>query len=475
VQKYSDQLRLAALATCSIRPTAPHTAGRYGGVLRAPMKYVGAKTFDINGVENTPSRRQSCCRMERNDRRLRRQPRRQHADRHQRRLRRERGHQLPQQIRPHRHGGHATRSTTRSASFTTRSLRYLQGLQPSTIATQNLTTDMYDGYPVFTAWTDPYGDGRSSSSNYACLKSNIVVIGDINTHDGNRFPAADARQRTFRMWASGPRSARAFETGTDTDLPRWAGNSCSTRTGNPATNGNPRSESIIGHSYWAHTHDIRGYGMDRRSPPCSDPGLRVKSFFFDVNEYGDQNNNNTRRNNNQFFTSAKYGGFESDPANTGSKPFNTFGNPFKRQDGTVDNNVWQDPARPAEASTYYLQSSARSVLSAFDSIFSRASTSARSIAGSAVQSKSLQTSNAVYQGAFDTSDWSGDLLALPITISGGTASISATATWSATARMALLSGTCHFAHHRRREPGQCCAQGHRLPVGFAVRPISRPT
>ncbi|MGJ7556566.1 pilus assembly protein [Variovorax sp. RB3P1] len=437
VQKYSDQLRLAAFGYLLDQTnSADNPPGRYGGVLRAPMKYVGAKTFDINGVENTASGGNA-------------------------------GAEWNATTGVFTSNPDGTTLTGTNASFGVsgvinylnkfgrtgtpgmykkydpvselyyESLRYLQGLQPSPIAIQAMTNAMYDGYPVFTTWDDPYGNGRSSTSNYACLKSNIVVIGDINTHDGsNRFPTPSAASNVpdVNDWTS---KVRAFEMGTTRQYIDGQGIQRDT-VGNPTTNGSPRSESIIGHSYWAHTHDIRGTGWTDQ-PALQRPGLRVKNFFFDVNEYGAQNVDSTRRNNNQFFTSAKYGGFESDPANTGSKPFNTYGNPFKRQDGTVDANVWQDSARPGEASTYYLQSSARSVLSAFDSIFSRASTSARSIAGSAVQSKSLQTTNSIYQGAFDTSDWSGDLLALPITVSNGSASISATASWSATARLALLS------------------------------------
>lgn len=55
VQKYSDQLRLSAFGYLMDQTASYDTGGRYGGVLRAPIKYVGAKTFDINGVDNTPS------------------------------------------------------------------------------------------------------------------------------------------------------------------------------------------------------------------------------------------------------------------------------------------------------------------------------------------------------------------------------------------------------------------------------------
>ena len=54
IQKYSEQMRLAAFGYL-MDQTASYSSGRYGGVLRAPMKYVGSKTFDINGTDNTPT------------------------------------------------------------------------------------------------------------------------------------------------------------------------------------------------------------------------------------------------------------------------------------------------------------------------------------------------------------------------------------------------------------------------------------
>ncbi|TQF08241.1 pilus assembly protein PilY, partial [Myxococcus llanfairpwllgwyngyllgogerychwyrndrobwllllantysiliogogogochensis] len=50
VQNYSDQLRLAAFGYL-MDQTASEAGGRYGGVLRAPMKYVGQKNFDALGRE----------------------------------------------------------------------------------------------------------------------------------------------------------------------------------------------------------------------------------------------------------------------------------------------------------------------------------------------------------------------------------------------------------------------------------------
>jgi type IV pilus assembly protein PilY1 len=294
-------------------------------------------------------------------------------------------------------------------------LRYLQGLQPSAAAISGLTvptSDLFDGFPVSTVWTDPYGGGRSETADYSCLKSNIVVIGDVNTHDGGRLPAASASGNIpdINYWRS---VASKFESNTNSSYLDGLYPPVTRQTGNPNTPNasmptGSQTSQIIGSAYWSHTHD--------------------------------SHDANYRQKQNQFFMASKYGGFESDDRNTGGKPFNAYGNPFKRQDGTNDNNVWQDPLNPGEASTYYLQSNARGVLNAFDSIFSRASTSARSIAGSAVASKNLALGGSlIYQSSFDTSDWSGDVLAFSLTALGASdVTLGLTPAWTAEARLAAL-------------------------------------
>jgi len=96
--------------------------------------------------------------------------------------------------------------------------------------------------------------------------------------------------------------------------------------------------------------------------------------------------------------------------------------------------------RPGEASTYYLQQNARSVLSAFDEIFSRAATASRTIAGGSVSSAQVSASNGttMYSAKFDTSNWSGDVVAEPITAASGTLSIGGS-TWSAASQLDTMT------------------------------------
>lgn len=439
IQKYSDQLRLAAFGYLLDQTASYNSGGRYGGVLRAPIKYVGSKTFDVNGVDNTPASGN---------------PNKEWSETS--------GVFIvnPENDATYGKSGVTTylnqfgRTGTQGlykiydpvGELHYEALRYLQGLPPSADAISNITSAMYDGFPVTTTWTDPYA-GRPATGDYSCLKSNIVVIGDINTHDGGRLPTASATANVpdINYWRG---IVQSFEKKQSTSYLDGQGASRTTSNPNSSNSSVPNgagTSQIMGSAYWAHTHDIRGTSWtDSASggPAKQRPGLRVKTFTFDVNEYGAQNNVTTRRTANQFFMASKYGGFEADPSNLSKNPYNTKGNPFYRDDlTTADKYVWEDTdastTRTGEANTYFLQSDARGVLKAFDDIFARASSAARSIAGSAIQSKNLvQAGNIVYQGAFDTSDWSGDLLAFPVSVSAtNVVTISNTSIWKASTQL----------------------------------------
>jgi type IV pilus assembly protein PilY1 len=445
IQKYADQLRLAAFSYL-----LDQNIDRYGGVMRAPIKYVGAKTFDNNGGDNTPSGGNPnqewdpvtgvfAANPDSNSSVLTADGRATYLS----------GvtNYLNQFGRTGSVAGRYKKYDPIGEVYY-QALRYLQGLQPSPAAVSSISTDMYDGYPVYTTWTDPYGNGRTNAGDYSCLKSNIVVIGDKNTWDYNsRIPSASAANNIpdISGWNSVVTKFEANSSGTYLD-----GAGVSRSISNPNT---PNSAGAVGASgeanlagtaYWARTHDIRGTNWTNATTAgtagttLQRPGLRVKTFVFDVNEYGASNDATARRTSNQLFRAAKYGGFETDPSNTAKNPYNTKGNPFYRDDmTTADNYVWQDTdtraSRQGEANTYYLQSDARGVISAFDDIFARASTAARSIAGGAIQSKNLtQVGDTIYQGTFDTADWSGDVVAIPVNVSASNVvTIDNTFAWTA--------------------------------------------
>ena len=443
IQKYSEQLRIASMGYV-LDQRASYNNGRYGGVLRVPMKYAGLKTFDSSGADNTPSTGNPNAEWNKDTGIFNTNP---DNDTTQNPPISGVINYLNKFGRTGPVAGRYKQTDPVSELYN-ETLRYLQGLQPSPDSIAALTSDMYDGFPLFTSWTDPYGGTRLPTADYSCLKSNIVVVGDVNTHDSDRVltrPADLSKNLPDFSYGSGGwnKIVKDFESNAATSY--VDGQGVSRTTGNPNTantqnvtvsTGAPAS--IMGQAYWAHTQDIRGKNWTDQ-PDKQRPGLRVKSYFFDVNENSASTNANYRRNQNQFFQGAKYGGFESDPSNSGRKPFNTFGNPFKRQDGTNDNDVWQDPANPGEASGYYLSSSARGVLTAFDSIFNRAASAARSIAGAAVPSSKVSGPSAIFQAAFDTSKWSGDVLSIPFAVSTtGAITFSPGTAWNAAAQLSSL-------------------------------------
>ena len=454
IQKYSDQLKLAAFGYL-MDQTASYSDGRYGGVLRAPMKFVGGKTFDISGQENSPLTGNPKAEWDVTTGVFALNP---DGDTTQ-------AVPISGVINYLNKFGRTGPVAGKYKKFDPvgelygESLRYLQGLQPTLAAVSNITPAMYDGFPASQTWTDPYGEGRTATADYSCLKSNIVVIGDVNTHDSARLftRVADLANNLPNFSDSGWKGTVANFEANKTSI-YLDGQSIIRTTSNPnITNLLPQtvasgSQVLTGQAYWAHTHDIRGTDwIAGGGPQLQRPGLRVKSYFFDVNEntssYAlDANgvptsiSTNYRQNKNQFFTAAKYGGFESDASNSGARPYNTYGNPFKKQNDANDNNVWQDPLNPNEASTYYLQSNARGVLRAFDSIFEKSTNSARNIAGSSVANKNITSGGTfVYQASFDTSNWTGDVLAFPITAASGTATIGTTATWQAATRLDAMT------------------------------------
>ena len=429
IQKYSEQMRLAAFGYL-MDQTASYSSGRYGGVLRAPMKYVGSKTFDINGTDNTPAGGNAAAEWNANTGVFVPNP-----DGHAMGISgvinylNKFGRTGPVQ------GRYKYYDPVGELHYET--LRYLQGLQPTAAAVSTISSDMRDGFPVYDSWpSDPYGGGRTNTADYSCVKSSIVVIGDTNTHDGNRLPTANAANNIpdINYWRG---IANLFESNGGGTYVDGQGDTQTIANPNTANNDMPtgsQTSQIIGSAYWAHTHDIRGTAWSDTAKQR--PGLRVKTFLFDVDENGDWGMDPALRStSNQFVMAAKYGGFEADPANRGAKPYNTKGNPFKRQASPADvndNAVWKKSGTETDPLSYYLQSDARGVLNAFDDIFGRAATAARSIAGGASSSSSASSSTALFTARFDTSNWSGDVVAEPITANATTFALTiGTPLWSA--------------------------------------------
>ncbi len=437
LQKYSDRVRVAAFGYL-IDNVDP--AQRNGAVLRAPMKYVGPKTFDSNFslvsganpnqewdtatgvfVTNPDAAAEGKSGVT---------------------------NYLNQFGRTGSTAGNYKRYDNVGELYY-EALRYVQGLPPTASAVSGITDAMKDGFAVYTSWTDPHPP-VSGTTDYSCVRNNIVAIGDVNTWNDKYFPgntradsndttrssSAAANEPDFMWWT---KVVGAFESN-HTEISYLDGKGVSRAVSNPNTANTVRwgmenqtigasgaSYYMAGAAYWANTHDIRG--TDWSETDKRRPGMRVTTYVLDVNEYAQQTLQSVHKQN-QFFLAAKYGGFR-DASETG--------NPYKAKDGSSTNVNWESTSIPGDAKNYYLSSSARSVLQALDSIFENIAKEANSIAGGAISTQRLTSVGGyIFQAQFDPADWSGDLIPYPVTLVG-TTDISigdiATAPWTAATRL----------------------------------------
>jgi len=407
MQKYSDRIRLAAFGYLM-----DNGDQRYGGVLRAPMTYVGPKTYDANGdpsVDLNPNREWNP-----DNGVFIANPR-----------------AATEGISGvmnylNTFGRTGTPGTYKGndpvSELYYESLRYLQGLAPTPQAVSGLTANdaRRAGFPVYASWTDPF-DGGSSDKNYACLRNSVLLIGDVNTHadrsiPGNSITSNSDFDRTsevslannipnFKDWT---RVVGGFEAGQTIRYLDGRGDSQVTSNTTTIRNtglsdlddrsigsGSKSSYYMAGMAYWAHTHDIRG--RDWTETAKRRPGMRVTTYVVDVNE-NSANNDATARRRTHFFLAAKYGGF-NDVAGTG--------NPYEPSN---DARSWEKETDPGEAKTYFLVSDADKFLKSLDDIFFAAAKASNTISSPAASTNTLSTTDGYYYTAsFNTERWSGDI------------------------------------------------------------------
>lgn len=414
MQKYSDRIRVAAFGYLMDNSNA-----RYGGVLRAPMTYVGPRAYDANGSalssanpnqEWDPSTGIFTANP-RQDTSYSRSGVINYLNTFGR--------------MPGYEGIYKTLDPVSELYY--ESLRYLQGLPPTTQAVSSLNDSNRGGFPAYAQWTDPF-EGGSNTQSYACLRNSILLIGDVNTHNDKSLPGNDRTSgegdfaRTsevnlannipnFKEWT---KAVGGFEANRSVSYIDGAG--VTRNTSNPAPSpvgaglwgledigtgsGGSSAYYMAGAAYWARTHDIRGTQWSQEAKRR--PGLRVTTYVLDVNENGAQSNDSNRWRS-QFFLTAKYGGFTDIDGD---------GNPFtpSSTDDVNGTRHWAKSTAPTEAKTYFLASDAQAVLKALDDIFIAATQVSSSIAKPALSSSQLTTTESyVYQADFDPEYWAGDV------------------------------------------------------------------
>ncbi|CAH0444100.1 Type IV pilus biogenesis factor PilY1 [Ralstonia syzygii subsp. syzygii] len=433
MQLNADRMRFAAFGYLndSTNDTKATQYERYGGVLRAPMKYVGATAVDknLNAITNsTPEFDTSTGIFKKNP------------------LNASEGvsgviNYLNQfgrtsiQLSGRSMGDLGGPTDNPTGNYKTydpvsemfyESIRYLQfhpsGPTPEAISGLPNTT-YSDNFPVYTNWsTDPILN--------QCQRNYAFLIGDINTHQDHYVPGniktgegdpirpADSYSGfDVRDWTN---KIGAIET---TDNPPQPGSS-SPIIPNLGDLDHRSAEFasyyLAGIAYWAHTYGFR--------PDM--PNARVNTFIIDVNEKGNGTVTDIQRYS-QFFLAARYGGFND--TNGDGNPFKTYG-----ADGSTvvtNNSEWEaSPTGSGVPSNWFLGGQPEAMIAAIKNIFKQITSYAGTLSGVSLSSGRITASTSgntfVYTPGFDQK-WNGRLAAYALTLSGTSVSMASTPTWEA--------------------------------------------
>jgi type IV pilus assembly protein PilY1 len=420
---------------------------RYGGVLRAPLKYLGPKKYDMNfNLETAANARAE---WNANTGVFIDNPQSGDAAYGDQGFSKSGAIMYINKfgtLNPDTMGGYKTLDPVSELYY--EAIRYLQGKQPTTEAVSGFTgtasTDkaLKDNFPAYSTWTDPFtGFTDTSGTGTGCLRNSILTIADVFTHSDRSVPGnTNTSNNDF---------ARSAETGPALDVPFWtsvvgsfesklttttgaitytdsqgrtqiagnlSGNTLYTSLADAATmntGATGGSHHMAGLAYWANTQSFR----------TDLPKGRVKTYAIDVNENRASNVVDFRRTR-QLYLGAKYGGFE-DSANGNT------GNPYSG--GT--NVLWQ--ATDGDAKNYFLVSDAAKFLDSLSEVFARVVEETGSIAGGAISTQRLTVGQAaaVFQARFNpvANYWSGRLLKYPLSLdtAGTSLVIGSTPTWEA--------------------------------------------
>ena len=286
-------------------------------------------------------------------------------------------------------------------------IRYYQNLGPTPAAADpapsaSLSDATKDHFPLTTSWVDPILS--TCSANY------IISLSDANTWDDTYLPGySGSPSPNYRP------SSRAIEGGLDayawTQKIGVLESSTSSLTPddvrpglsgleNRHTGAGTASYLAAGAAYWANTNDIRA-GL---------PGKQtIKTISFDVAEPS------IDVHDRQLYLMGKYGGFNNtkDRAVDGTQQ-----NPFWAADPASpsgpairSNSEWEDSAGSGFPSNYLLASDPQKLINGLRAAFARISSATGTLSGASLTSANLTYGSAgAYIATFDPVKWSGSVL-----------------------------------------------------------------
>lgn len=326
-------------------------------------------------------------------------------------------------------------------------IRYYQGKPPTDSAISNVTNGMKDGFPVLDKWEDPV--------TASCQRNYIVNIADVNTHWDRYVPGnartkfgpagsqADAYDAARPADAEVAGKTPAFDVAYWTKLVGDMETDAAGSYGNPAKNSNlgaldTKDSGASGHgtyymaglAYWANTNDIR-----------LDKPVRVKTFAIDVDEGGngliDGSTRALKPRDSQLYLAAKYGGFDAKTAQ--NNPFISLSAAGVPVSGSY--TEWSDGEGPsAVPRNYFLAGQPAAMMQSISKIFASIADGSGTISGVSVSTTKISSDGAfVYQPGFESGSWSGSLRKLKIGLGANEViNIAGTPEWDAGQ---ILTGT----------------------------------
>ena len=418
IQKNADKVRVAAFGYLidSAAWSTGTEGSRYGGVLRAPMKFAGPNQKSASGIVSANSEKE----WDESTGVFIAKPIN---------TTNETGYATTGVINYINQFGRLTRSDGVGIDIYKRrdpvgelyyeAIRYYQGSQPTSTAVSSTTTALMAGYPIYTAWTDPM--------QTSCQRNYAMLLGDNNTSKDGNLPGStiSSQTRSNDVLTVGAGSVTlnaktwtdvisSFETNGSTTyvdsqgVTQTAnGNASSGATGvqsgaphnalSTTTFSDSASYLYAGVAYWANTQKIR---PDK-------PQARVRTFVIDVDEGG----NGSLVRSRGLYLAGKYGSF-TDIGADGS-PATGEGSPFKTYVSgtlTASTKEWLSADGTTSPVGYFLASQPDRLLLAIKKIFAEASKPSGNLAGGSLSVSRLsqaRQSGAFYQSKLDASDWSG--------------------------------------------------------------------
>lgn len=324
------------------------------------------------------------------------------------------------------------------------SLRYLHrhpdGPTPEAFAGgwQNFT-DSFPAYRDWKALDDPLLGN--------CQRNYVILIGDINTNFDNYVPG---NTKPRGVTGDAPRPVDPYsglDVMAETDKVGRRETNTPASTGNakplPADfltlgakflHGSPRrSYYVAGLAYWAHTS---AFHPQRKE-------ARVTTYAIDVNEGGDGTIHDWHRQS-QIYLAAKYGGFRNELAEGG----NADGNPFQAlgADGAVAASDREWEAAPPGSNlpyNWFLASQPRKMIDAIKQIFAQISSGVAGTGGMALSTHSIRRGGPpplAFVPGYDA-QWNGTLTAYDVRVDPGKGIALASAQWEAGERLGTRAHT----------------------------------